>query len=97
MAEQTLNNGYAGRQLYRLFQRQQVTDLSVEIAPLSITNYALLRYVTRMDQVERAALASAIVSADDVQLWQRSLEEVEAGGGCFASVKLVLVAGSKRA
>jgi ubiquinone/menaquinone biosynthesis C-methylase UbiE len=97
LAEHTLNNGYAGRKLYRLFKRQQVTDLSVEVAPLCITSYHLLRYVTRMDQVERAALAAGIVSADALQQWKRSLEQAEADDACFASVNLVLVAGRKPA
>ena len=40
-SESTTNNGYAGRQLRRLFIQQGLTDISVELFPLCVTDYAL--------------------------------------------------------
>ena len=41
LAEQSLQNGYAGRQLLRLFQQQQLRDISIEMIPVHITDYTM--------------------------------------------------------
>lgn len=92
-AERLLDNGYAGRQLPRLFKRQQLADIAVEIRPLQFTNYALFRYLTLLDTVERDALAVGLITEEELHRWQQSLEQTEAEGTFFAHVNAVLVAG----
>jgi hypothetical protein len=94
-AERHLNNGYAGRQLYALFKRQQFAEITVEIHPVSITDYAQLRYASLMDTVERDALAAGFVTEEELHRWQQNLEEAETTGTFFAHVASVLVAGRK--
>jgi len=92
-AERHVNNGYAGRQLYGLFKRQQFADIAVEIHPVSITDYTLFRYASLMDAVERDALAAGLVTEEELHRWQQSLKEAETTGTFFAHVAGVLVAG----
>ncbi len=94
-AERHLNNGYAGRQLYGLFKRQQFAEITVEIHPVSFTDYALLRYASLMDAVERDARASGLVTEEELHRWQQNLEEAETTRTFFAHVASVLVAGRK--
>lgn len=94
--ERVLNNGYIGRQLSRLFKRQQLVDIAVEIRPWQFTNYALFRYLALMDSVERDALAAGLITEEELRRWQQSLEQTEAEGTFFAHVNAVLVAGCNR-
>ena len=95
-AEHHLNNGYAGRQLYGLFKRQQFADITVEIHPVSITDYMLMRYAGRMDTVECVALGAGVVTEEELHRWQQNLKEAETTGTFFAHVAGVLVAGRKQ-
>jgi len=92
-AERTLNNGYAGRQLFRLFKRQKLLDISIEMFPLFVTNYALGRQAALLDEVEQEALATGIITDYELKRLHTSLQEADAEGVFFSSVCLVMVAG----
>jgi hypothetical protein len=95
LAERMVFNGYAGRQLYGLFKRQQFIDINVEIRPLYFTNYTQFRYGTQMDIIEREALSAGLVTEEELKRWQLYLEEAETAGTFFAQAAAVLVAGRK--
>ena len=95
LAERVVINGYAGRQLYGLFKRQQFIDINVEIRPLYFTNYVQFRYGTQMDIIERGALSAGLVTEEELNLWQQKLEDAETTGTFFAHAAGVLVAGCK--
>jgi ubiquinone/menaquinone biosynthesis C-methylase UbiE len=95
LAERMVINGYAGRQLYGLFKRQQFIEINIEIRPLYLTNYAQFRYGTQMDIIEREALSAGLVTEEELNLWQQNLEEAENTGTFFAHAAAVLVAGRK--
>ena len=95
LAERMVFNGYAGRQLYGLFKRQQFIDINVEIRPLYFTNYAQFRYSIQMDIIEREALSAGFVTEEELYRWQQNLEEAETTGTFFAHAAAVLVAGRK--
>jgi len=65
--ERCLHNGYSGRQLYRLFKQQKLVDISVEVCPPIITNYALIRQIALLDEAEEEALTAGIITKDELQ------------------------------
>jgi ubiquinone/menaquinone biosynthesis C-methylase UbiE len=93
--ERCLHNGYSGRRLYRLFKRETLVDISIEMFPTFVTNYALGRQMLRLDETEQEALAADIITSDELQRWRDSLECAEAEGVFFGTVSMVLVAGRK--
>ena len=94
-AERCLHNGYSGRQLYRLFKQQKLADISIEVCPQIITNYALARQIVLLDQAEKEALTAGIITSDELQRLHTSLERADSEGVFFSSGSLMLVAGRK--
>jgi ubiquinone/menaquinone biosynthesis C-methylase UbiE len=94
-AERCLHNGYAGRQLYRLFQQQRLANVAAEPVSIAITHYALARQANFLDRVEQEAWAEGIITEDELRRWRSSLEQADAEGVFFFSGTGVIVAGQK--
>ena len=94
-AEVYLHNGYSGRKLYRLFKQQNLADISFEVFPVTISNYALARQTTQAERIEQEALRAGVVSSEELQRWHTSLEQAELEDNYFCSVNLILIAGRK--
>lgn len=94
-AELTLHNGYAGRHLYRLFRRQQLVDVAVELFPIPVINYELARYLVRLDASEQEALKAGLISEAELERWQSSLQQAAAEGSFFGSVSMIIASGRK--
>jgi ubiquinone/menaquinone biosynthesis C-methylase UbiE len=94
-AEYAAHNGYAGRQLYRLFVQNGLADITVEVHPNWSTNYAFVRRVTLQDEVERVALAEGIVTEAEVQRLRAQLEQADSDSAFFSCANQVLVVGRK--
>jgi ubiquinone/menaquinone biosynthesis C-methylase UbiE len=95
LADQILQNGYVGRQLYRLFQQQQLRDISIEIVPVYITDYRLARQVGCFDTAERELLKCGRITLQELQRWRSGLEQADADGIFFCSACMMVVAGRK--
>jgi hypothetical protein len=93
--EEFLHNALAGRQLNRLFRQQNLLDISVEMCPLCVLDYAVGRQGAMLDRLERDALAAEVVTEEELDRWHRSLELADAQGVYFGSINQVLVAGRK--
>ena len=94
-AEQRFHNGFAGRQLYRLFKKRTLADISVEMAPILVTNYALGWKMYLLHETEKAAIAAGIITSDELDRLHTSLEQADAEGAYFHSINQVIVAGRK--
>ncbi len=94
-ADMAANNGYAGRQLYRLLIKQGLVDVRVEVSANWSTSYAFVRKATLLPEVERIALETGIVTEDDVQRLRLDLERADAEGVFFACVNQMIVVGTK--
>ncbi|MFN8487407.1 MAG: methyltransferase domain-containing protein [Caldilineaceae bacterium] len=94
-AERLVHNGYAGRQLYRLFKQQQLAEITVEMHPGFSTSYAFGRQYVSLDAAEKNALAAGVITADELARWHAALEQAEAANAFFSSVSMMLVAGRK--
>ena len=94
-AAQFYRNGFSGRTLYRLFRQQSLTDITVELRPIFITNYALARFAALWDDREQMAVATGTFTRDEMNRLQRSFERAAANDTFFTSIMLILVAGRK--
>lgn len=88
-------DGYAGRQLYRLFKRQNISDITVELFPFFFTNYKMTRYLALLDEGERDAVTAGIITKEELQYWHESLEEADKDDTFFASFMMTIIAGRK--
>ena len=94
-AERGLHNGYSGRQLYRLFKQQKLTDITVEAHPLLVTDYVFTRQGALLDETEHIALTTGVVTEEELQRWRMSLEAAASSGVYFSTVNQVLAVGRK--
>ena len=92
-AERCLNNGYSGRQLYRLFRTESLDSLVLEAFALPVLSYPLARKIGRYDIIEREALSDGVVTAEELDLLHANLEHLEAEGTFFSMASMVLVGG----
>jgi len=95
LAESFLHNGYSGRKLYRLFKHQNLADISFEVFPVAIPNYALARQATQAERIEQEALKAGVITVTELNRWQAGLEQADSEGIFFCSVNLMLFAGRK--
>ena len=92
-AERCLHNGYAGRQLYRLFQHQGFAEVAIELVPSYTTSYGVARQLGQPELTEQTALAAGALTPDELEHWQAALHAADSAGRFFASVTLIMVAG----
>lgn len=94
-ADRMINNPYSGRTLHRLFRSHRLEELSIEVWPVVVTDYALARRVGRLDHIEQEALAAGVINEDESNRWRASLRRAGATNGFFSSTNGVIVAGRK--
>jgi ubiquinone/menaquinone biosynthesis C-methylase UbiE len=94
-AEHMLNNGYAGRQLYRLFKEQGLRNVSFEVFPLVVTSYAFHRQIILADRLEAEALAKNIVTEDELRRFRIVREQADTEDVYFSCGCMMLVYGQK--
>ena len=94
-AEQRLTNGYAGRQLYRLFHQHDLHNLVIENFVLHTASYMTFALATGFDELLQIALAMKAIDAEELNDFHAQLIENSNLGGFYASVNLTLMAGQK--
>ncbi len=94
-ADRAANNGYAGRQLYRLFRQAGLQDIGVEVYVNWSTDYSFVRRATLLDEVERIAVAEGIVTDQEVRRLREQYERADAEGAFFSAANQMLVVGRK--
>lgn len=94
-AERVLINGYSGRRLHRLFKKQQLENVTLEISPIHLTDLTMVRYMTRQDEVEENALAKGLVTKQELERWRIDTKRADAEKCFFANLNMILIAGSK--
>jgi ubiquinone/menaquinone biosynthesis C-methylase UbiE len=94
-AERLLHNGYSGRQLYRLFQQSGLTDVRLELFPIPIHDSRLMCYLAGIDEAEREAIATGLLSDKQVRRFHADLEQADRTETFFGSGSVILVSGCK--
>jgi ubiquinone/menaquinone biosynthesis C-methylase UbiE len=87
-----LQNGFVGRQLYRLFHQQKLEDISIEICPIFLTDCIIGRQSAVLDEVENKALSAGIITNEELKRWRTSLNT---NGLFFGHLNQVIVAARK--
>lgn len=95
MADHMYHNGYSGRQLYRLFKKQGLTNISFEVFPLVVTNYAFAKQIWSLDKLESEAITMNVVTEAEVEKIHMEFEQADANGVFFGYGCMILVAGQK--
>ena len=93
LAEQLRPNGYAGRQFWRLFRRQGLVELTVEVLPV---HYLQSTYSPIGGEwVHRQAVEAGIITQAEQERWRAGVEQADANNEFFATSSMVMVAGRK--
>jgi ubiquinone/menaquinone biosynthesis C-methylase UbiE len=93
-AAQSVRSGYVARKLYRMVTDQGLADISVTVCPITVTSYQVAR-VGLLDLVEPSALASGIVTEEELHSWHAELEQADARHAFFTCGNMILVSGCK--
>lgn len=93
--EHMLNNGFSGRQLFRLFKNQGLHNIAFEIYPVIVTNYVFWRQMVGADDIELKAVAENIITEAELYRYQTNLAQAEADGRFFSYCCMTLVSGEK--
>jgi ubiquinone/menaquinone biosynthesis C-methylase UbiE len=93
--EHMLNNGYAGRQLYRLFKTHGLQEVANEVFPIVTTSYSIQRQVVGMNELEYEALAQGVITEDELRRILEDYEQADADGVFFCYGIQILMAGRK--
>jgi ubiquinone/menaquinone biosynthesis C-methylase UbiE len=93
-AAEGVRSGYVARKLYRMFTDQGLAVISVTVCPVTMTSYGALR-AGLLDLVEPSALASGIVTEEELNSWHAELEQADARHAFFACGNMILVCGRK--
>lgn len=94
-AEQSLFNGFSGRNLYRLFKQQKLEDISIEVFPITSTNYTFAYHCTQAEKIELAALQAGVINPTELADWHNSLTQADSDGTYFSCVNFIMIAGRK--
>jgi SAM-dependent methyltransferase len=82
----SLCNGYAGRQLWRLFNDQGLTGIGIEIWPIVWTSYSTFSGTSpSLPDLDRRAVQAGAVLALALACFRESLVEADRGGAFFAT------------
>jgi len=88
-------NGYSGRQLFRLFKKNKLNKISVEIFPIVVTDYDLGRFFGTMDITEKRALDAGVVTEDELKSFHEMHKQLDQAGAFFGYATMMVVAGQK--
>ena len=94
-ADNMVNNGYSGRQLYRLFKHQGLVDISIQMCGVPFTDYVFIRQILILDRTEHDAIASGAIAHQELNRLHTCWEQANAEGDFFASMSKILVSGCK--
>ena len=93
--EQALRNGFVGRRLPALMQHAGLNDLHIAVLPVYSTQYATARFACALDDLTERAQQAGLATSREIKDFEQSLSTLDRAGCFFASVNMVLVAGTK--
>jgi ubiquinone/menaquinone biosynthesis C-methylase UbiE len=89
-------NGYAGRELLRLFRMYPLTDVVVEVHPIVWFDYPTFWATSfSLPDIEARLVDSGVVSDEELKCFRASLASAQRTGAFFAHGNMVVVAAVK--
>lgn len=93
--EHALRNGFIGRHLPALMQNAGLKDVHIEVLPIYSRHYEVARFACALDDLTARAQQAGIATRSEIRDFEQSLMTLDRAGCFFATVNMVLVAGSK--
>jgi len=91
-----IRNGYAGRQLFRLFKEQHLDNVQVEVYPIVWTDWNVFRATSfSITNLDKKLIESGVVTEEELQRFMTSLDNAHRRGVFFTSGNIMLVTGNK--
>lgn len=91
-----IRNGYAGRQLFRLFKEQHLDNIQVEVYPIVWTDWNVFRATSfSITNLDKKLIESGVVTEEELQRFMTSLDNAHRRGVFFTSGNIMLVTGNK--
>lgn len=85
-------NGFAGRQLFRLFTSLNLQEIVIEMCPIYLTDYSIGNKSALLEQVEKNAIQDGFITKDEIELWHDS---ILINNIFFGSINQMLIAARK--
>ncbi|UOF89580.1 methyltransferase domain-containing protein [Fodinisporobacter ferrooxydans] len=90
-----LRNGYSGRELYGLFKKANVQNVTYEVHASSTTDFSLVQYVLRWHDAIEKLIDGGIVTAVEAAAINSELEQRNSKGTFFCYGTFTIVTGRK--
>ncbi len=88
-------NPFAGRQAFRLFKKHGLVDVAVDIVPSYGHNLEMARYIVKIDDMIERGLELGIVTQEEVDRFNASVEQAAAMDAFFAYFCMITTIGRK--
>lgn len=88
-------NGWAGRQLLRLFTAAGLQDVQVEPVVIFHRNYAEARAAIDLDHADQFAQGAGVLVEGDADRWRSLIAEATSAQTFFSAIVLFMVCGTK--
>lgn len=92
----TVENGWIGRQLYRLFREAGLDNVAIEADVWTITDFKLGKRLMRLDHVLAHAREAGVLTENEISSWLGALETANQQGCFLGSLTFFYAIGVKR-
>lgn len=95
IAESYANNGFSGRKLYGMFNRERLADIDLQIFPIATTCYETASIGIQLQRIEQEAVKVGVLTQAELELWTESNKILMDEGRFFSSINMIMVSGTK--
>jgi hypothetical protein len=93
--EHRVTSPWAAQQLYRLFREAGLGEVTAEPRSIAVFSLEFVRLATGWDVLKTNAVAAGVVTADEMERIEASMEADAASGTFFGFWTMILAAGTK--
>lgn len=90
-----LKNGAAGRQLYRLFKRAELLEVSIEVLAFPLTDWPVAQMIAMWDQFVPFVTSLGLLTREQIESFERAAEAADREGIFFSYGCMMIATGRK--